>query len=262
MDITKREIFLAATPILSFIGAYIFETGYADAFGYPYELIEIDLRATVISLILGISILAPAYLFYALVFTFALRPELELRFIAMNFVYSIPALILAYALGFSSIEINLLLLLSVLAGLIIPGWYIIKHRNLPWNEALKIAASTQGIKERNQHTSTEEIQLSARDRVYQAVFIIAVLAVLAVLALMLRGAGSAVALWKSSYHTFLINDQEVAILAAYGDALVLGGVTDDMFNGTISVIPKNSESIKQIRLAHMQSFLPTNKYKM
>lgn len=259
MDITKREIFLATTPILSFIGAYIFETGYADAFGYPHELIEIDLRATVISLILGISILTPAYLFYALFFTFALRPEIELRFIAMNFVYSIPALILAYALGFSSIEINLLLLFSVLLGLITPGWYIIKYRHLPWNEALKIAASTQGIKERNQHTFTEEIQLSARDRVYQAVFIIAVLAVFA---LMLRGAGSAVALWKSSYHTFLIKDQEVAILAAYGDTLILGGVTDDMFDGTISVIPKNSESIKQIRLAHMQRFLPTNKYRI
>ena len=72
----------------------------------------------------------------------------------------------------------------------------------------------------------------------------------------IRGVGIAVAHWKQIYDVFELDGDDVAIIAGYGENLILGGYDDQQFNGKIFVISKTSEKLTEITRVVFDDFLP------
>lgn len=247
----KESVIISSLSILAFVAAFLFECGYSDAFGYDYVFIEIDLKKMVISILCIAICFFPLLIYFWIFFFLGLRKEKESRLIALQMVLPIPVLIFLYISGFDSKIMNWLLALSILLAAITFIRVLFKARKLGWHEAMSQIATAEGIKE------FEGPRPKGREpRVIDKVIgFCVVLLFFVALGLMVRGIGSAVAHWKNTYQTFTLDGEEVAIIAAYGERLIVGGVVGDQFNYKLSVVPKDSEKLIGLKIAYLPEFL-------
>ncbi|OLU15310.1 hypothetical protein BVH01_15945 [Pseudomonas sp. PA1(2017)] len=252
MNIFKNDSFLLASiPIISFIGAYIFELGYANEFGYPHELIELDLKLIIISLFCSFILLVPAYAYYYTFLALFIRAEKEFRFIGASLTFSLPGVAMVYIAGMTNTFMNYFVVVCLLMGAIPLILALVKHRTLDWRKAFNAEATREGYAEVTSRFDDNAIP-RARDKFYAFIFLCFAGAIFL---FMIRGAGTITANMKTDYHTFYLDEKEVAIIAAYGDHLILGGVSEDMFDKSIFVISKSSDSIKDLKSARFENFL-------
>lgn len=242
---------ISTLSIVSFIAAYLFECGYADTFGYAHVFIEIDLKKIVISMVCLVVAFFPLVLYFWVFFSFGFRKEKEHRFIAVQMILPIPVLIVLYVSGFDSSIMKWLLVFAVLLGLWTFVKVIFKARKLGWKEAMSQIAMAEGLKDFDgPRPKGEEARVLDKVIGYGVILV-----VLFAFGLMVRGIGVGVAHWKTNYQTFNLDGDEVAILAAYGERIIVGGVTGDKFNTKISIVPKDSQKLVDLKTAFFENFL-------
>lgn len=249
----KDSVIISMLSILSFIAAYLFECGYSDAFGYSHAFIQIDLKVMVISIACLIALFFPLVMYFFIFFSLVFRREKEIRLVALPMILPIPVLILFYILGFESSILKWMLLLAVLMGLCTFLNVVYKSRSKGWKIAMSEVAAANGLKDfggqRNAESAKEATVLD------KVIGYLVVVLILAVLGLMVRGVGSGVAHWKTTYQTFILDGDEVAILSVYGDYIIVGGVTEDKFNAKLTVLAKDSGKLIDLKEADFESFL-------
>lgn len=247
----KESVIVSTLSILAFVAAFLFECGYADAFGYDYVFIVIDLKIMVISMVCVAIVSLPLGVYFWVFFSFGFRKEKEQRLIALQMILPIPVLIFLYISGFDSKIMFWLLCMALFLAFVTFLRVLFKARKLGWQEAMSHIATAEGIKE------FEGPRPKVREpRVIDKVIgYCVILVILMALGLMVRGIGSAVAHWKSNYQTFVLDGEEVAIIAAYGERIIVGGVTADQFNTRITMVPKDSEKLIDLKNAYFTNFL-------
>lgn len=242
---------ISTLSILSFVAAYLFECGYADAFGYAYTFIEIDLKVMIISVACLAIAFFPLVLYFWIFFSFGLKREKEPRLIALQMILPIPVLILLYVTGFDSTISRWLLFFATVLALWTFLKVVFKSRKLGWKVAMSEIAMAEGLKDfEGARPKGNEPRVIDKIIAYCAI-----LFVLAAFGLMVRGIGNGVAHWKTNYQVFFLNGEEVAILAAYGERIIVGGVTGDQFNSKLTIVPKDSEKIIDLKNAYFERFL-------
>lgn len=248
----RESVLLAVLPLVSFVGALLFEVGYAGEFGYSYSFISIDLKAMVVSLACSVVILIPVLLFSVGVFRIMSDTSKEVRVLGLEFFLPVIALIGVCITGFSSRMFILFFLSSLTFAVSKYAFIILKGLKYGLKGSLSRAAESEGLTDR----SIVREGLAKLDLGNKWIFHILLAVVLVLLAFMVRGAGQGFAQWRSDYQTVNMNGGEYAILSAYGDLVVLGGIYDEQFNGVISIVPRNSEKLVELRNAYLPSYLP------
>lgn len=247
----KESVIISTLSILAFVAAYLFECGYSDAFGYDYVFIVIDLKVMVISMACVTIVSFPLVLYFWVFFSLAFRQEKEQRLIAVQMIMPIPVLIFLYMSGFESTVMFWLLCIAVFLAFVTFVRVLFKARKLGWQEAMSHIATAEGIKEfEGPRPKRKEPRVIDKVMGYCAILVI-----LMTLGFIVRGIGSAVAHWKSNYQTFVLDGEEVAIIAAYGERIIVGGVTGDQFNTKITIVPKDSEKLIDLKSAYFTNFL-------
>ena len=252
----KESVMISVLSILSFVAAYLFECGYADAFGYAHTFIEIDLKIMVISIFCVALALFPLFLYFWVFLSFGFKREKEPRLVALKMIVPIPVLIFFYITGFESKIMKWLLIVSALLALWTFIRVVYKARKLGWKQAVSEMAIAQGLKDFEGPRPK-----GGEPRVIDKIIAYCVMVlVLVAVGLMVRGVGGGVAHWKSNYQTFILDGEEVAILAAYGERVIVGGVTGDQFNTKLTVVPKDSEKLVDLKQAFFDGFLSEKLY--
>lgn len=242
---------IAFFPVIGFASALMFEMGYADAFDYSYELIDVDLKLMIFAMLWIALILAPFFAYCCFFIWAARRGGLGARLIAFQMVLPLPMLVGWYISGFQSHYFAM----ATIAALCTWIWPLAKflywwlRHNLV--SAIEKLARSEGVQDKPLHPLKSD-KISWYDRVF-SIFMLAVL--VSVLAVMARGAGSFVAHKKSGFSSFLSDGKEYAILSAYADRFVVGGVDGGMFDGNVYVFAKNSERLVNLRKKHYVKFL-------
>jgi multisubunit Na+/H+ antiporter MnhF subunit len=251
--LTKEAVLLAVLPVISFIWALLFEIGYADSFGYSYSLIEIDLKIMIVSLAASAAVLVPMAAFYILFVRLACSDLKSDRLLALELILPVVILIPCCIAGFGNKIFNVLLIGSLSFALSKYAVIYLRALQYGWTEAVARAALFEGLTDRPPTFRVKE-KLGAKS-VLTIYFVIALM--LVVSGLMVRGVGTAAAHWKTGYQTFVMEGKEYAVIAAFGDLVVLGGVLEEHFNGLVSILPKNSEKLVELRGAYFKDFLST-----
>lgn len=249
--IDRDGFILAVLPVLAFVVSLIFEMGYADAFGYDYFFIEIDLKGIVVALVCVIFVLLPLIIFlYAFLYLIQ-SDSRKVRVAALPMLYPVFSMLLLYITGFQSTIMKGLLLIS----LCFLGWTLLKlfykARTNGWTQVLGDYADAEGVKERAKVGGSDK-GLMLKDYIYMALTIIVFILLVV---FMIRGIGFGVAHWKTSYSTVNRDGEELALVASYGDVFIAAGVYDDKFNSKITVIPKDSDLLKDIKSARLDNFI-------
>lgn len=257
IDFFKKEnVLLALLPVLAFVGALLFESGYASAYGYGYEFIEIDLKVMVVALVcVGVS-LFPFLAYMVLFLSLVDSGTKQARVLAFKMVLPIPVLICSYMMGFESKLLLLFLLAMVVGWMFFLGRLFWKSRKLGWNDALLDIAASSGIKDFVGPQPRPKPKTVRDD--FIAYFLI--FSALLVVGMMIKGIGSGVAYWKSEYQTFTLDGAEVAIVAVYGERIIVAGITEDQFDRQISVIGKDSGKVVNLKKAYLNNFLTRTLY--
>lgn len=251
-NILKSDAFLLALfPVLAFICAFLFEMGYSDAFGYPYSLIEIDLKSTVVSLFLTVLVLCPVLFVFVVFFRFGFSDSTPGRIFALPLVGFIVSLIFSCISGFQEKILNWILLFCLLYAISRYLEFAFQVHRFGWSAAVSSTAKRYGIKPRRNEPSTNE-PLDLENLIKLYLFL---LGALIVLGLMIRGVGVAAANWRNSYQVIIIEKNEYAVLSVYGDLFVLGGVYDDQFDKQIVTVSKSADKPREFRRAHFPDFL-------
>jgi len=248
----RESVLLAVLPLISFVGALMFEVGYAGEFGYSYSFISIDLKTMVVSLACSVLLLIPVILFSIGVFRVMSDESKEVRVLGLEFFLPVMALIGVCVTGFHSEVFIIAFISSFIFAVSKYAFILLKGLKYGLSGTLSRAAELEGLTERS---IVREI-LKKLDLGNKWIFHILLAVVLVVIALMVHGAGQGFAQFRSDYQTVSIDQREYAILSAYGDLIVLGGVYDDQFNGAISIVPRNSEKLTELRNAYLPNFLP------
>ncbi|AZF00354.1 hypothetical protein C4J95_2893 [Pseudomonas orientalis] len=247
----KDSFILASLPILSFVVALIFEMGYADAFGYDYYFIEVNLKVMVVALVCVIIVLLPLLIFlYAFLYLLKVDSK-KTRAAALALMYPVFSMFGFYITGFQSNVIKLLLSCSLLYLAWTLAKLFFKARSKGWEQALEDYADSEGVQERSKVDGPIK-SMTFKDYLYMwAAVLVFILSIL----FMIRGIGYGVAHWKTSYSTVMLDGEEYALVAAYGDNFVAAGVFEDRYNYKISIIPKDSEALKEIKSARFADFI-------
>lgn len=249
--LNRDSFILASLPVLAFVVSFIFEMGYADAFGYDYYFIEVDLKVMVVALVCVVVVLLPLFVFlYA--FLFLLKSDSKkIRAAALPMLYPVFSMFGFYITGFQSTVMKVFLS----GSLVYLAWTLIKlffkARSRGWEHALSEFAESEGVLERSKSENPDR-SMMFRDYLYMwATVLIFTLSVV----FMIRGIGFGVAHWKSNYSTVMLEGEEYALVAAYGDRFVAAGIFEDRYNYKISIIPKDSEVLKDIKSARFTDFI-------
>lgn len=254
--LSKEGVLLSIFPVLAFISALLFETGYADVFGFDHAFIEIDLKIMVVSIACVAIAFFPLFLYFYVFFRLASKGAKETRFLAIPMILPIPILIGLYMTGFESKIMGWLLVGSIIGGLFTFVRALVKSRKLGWKQAISEMATSQGLKDFT-GPRPKGGEPTLKDEV---IAYCVMLALLFGLGLMVRGIGSGLAHWKTNYQTFVLDGEEVAIIAVYGERVIAAGVTEDQFNSKISVIAKDSGKLVGLRSAYLKNFVSGTLY--
>lgn len=248
----RESVLLAVLPLVSFVGALLFEVGYAGEFGYSYSFISIDLKTMIVSIACSVVVLIPVFLFSIGVLRVLSDTSKEVRVLGLEFFLPVIALIGVCVTGFSSRVFIIFLISSLTFAISKYAFIILKGFKYGLKGALSRAAESEGLTDR----AIVREGLRKLNLENKWIFHILLAMVLILLVFMVRGVGQGFAKWRSDYQTVNMNGGEYAILSAYGDLVVLGGVYDEQFNGVISIVPRNSERLAELRSAYLPSFLP------
>lgn len=256
--LSKETVILAVLSVLSFIAALLFEKGYADSFGYDHSFIEIDIKATVISLACIVVAFIPLFIYLYVIFDLLAKWTKESRLLGMQIAFPIPMLILLYILGFQSKIAVFGLIISLLFAFFTLSKVLWKSRKLGWKDALSNVAISNGLRDFVGPNPKAENKTSTLSD--DIVNFFKILIFFIIIGFMIRGVGVGVAYSKSEYQTFILDGEEVAIIASYGEIIIVGGITEDQFDRRISIIPKNSDKIKNITKAYFKEFITPSPY--
>lgn len=166
-------------------------------------------------------------------------------------ILPIPIVIGLYMTGFESKIMGWLLVGSIIVGLFTFVSVLVKSRKLGWKQAISEMATSQGLKDFN-GPRPKGGDPTLKDEV---IAYCVMLVVLFGLGLMVRGIGSGLAYWKTDYQTFVLDGEEVAIIAVYGEIVIAAGVTEDQFNSKISVVAKSSGKLIDLKSAYLKNFV-------
>lgn len=243
-------IVIAAFPVFGFISALMFEMGYADAFGYSHELIDIDLKLTLVAMALIALVLAPLVIYCWAFWWSASRGGAGGRLVSFQMILPLPMLICWYMTGFQSANLAVGLGISVFIAmlpLIKLAYLCLRH---DFSMALDIMVAAQRLR-----AKPEKKAGGSNVAWYEKAFAVLLLSVCVIaLALMARGVGSLVAHNKSAFSMFVSDSKEYVILSAYADRFVVGGIANNAFDGNIYVFAKNSERLINIRVKRYDNF--------
>ncbi|UHG95834.1 hypothetical protein [Pseudomonas sp. 7-41] len=241
---------LAALPVLSFVVSLIFEMGYADAFGYDYFFIQIDLKAMVVALVCVVLLLMPLVVFlYAFIYLIQ-SDSRKVRVAALPMICPVIAMLFLYITGFQSTMMKWLLFISLgfLAFTLLR--LLFKAKTKGWENALGEYADAEGVKDRSKSLGNKELR--SQDYLYISLTIIVFISLVI---FMIHGIGFGVAHWKTNYSTINHDGEEYALVASYGEKFIAAGVYDDRFNNKITIIPGDSEMLKDIKSARLDDFI-------
>jgi hypothetical protein len=252
----KDNVLLALIPVLAFMGALLFESGYASAYGYGYEFIEIDLKIMVVSIICVSLSFFPFVAYLVIFLNLANYGTRQARFVAMKMILPIPLLVVSYIVGFSSKILALFLLVLAVGWVLNLGRVFWKSRKLGWNDALLDIANKSGTKQ-FVGPRPKEKPGTLRDEFTNY---LSLSVTLLVVGLMISGVGNGVAYWKTEYQTFTLDGDEVAIVAVYGERIIVAGITEDQFNKRISIVGKDSGKVVNLRRAYLKNFITKSLY--
>lgn len=252
MEFIRKEGFLLAVlSVTAFCVSYMFEIGYADAFGISHELIDIDLKAMVAAVAAVLLSLIPLVGYCYVMFRLGTEKSRHTRWFAIRMVMPLPMLFSVYLTGFTSLFVWASLLFAVFFSGVSIVLVALKARKVGWLQALTTAADSEGIKEFNGQRET-----SGQPTVWDKLLgVLMVVFLFVVISLSVRGIGMGSAHIKSAYPSLEMEGKTYVVLANYGDRFVLGGVGDGQYDGNTYVIPKNSEKIINLKLVRYDSFL-------
>lgn len=242
---------IAFFPVIAFASALIFEIGYADAFDYSYEFIDVDLKLTIFAMFWICLILAPFFAYCCFFLWAARRGGLGARLIAFQMVLPLPMLVGWYMTGFQSHYFAIGTAVTFLIWIIPLARFSYFWLRYDLSGAIEKLARSDGIQAEPRHPLKSD-ELAWYDKIFSVVFLVVIILILAVMA---RGAGSFVAYSKSGFPSFFSDGKEYAILSAYADRFVVGGVTDGKFDGNVYIFAKNSERLVNVRKKYYDNFL-------
>lgn len=250
--LSKEAVVLSAIPIFSFVFALAFELGYADAFGYSISFVDIDLKITVVALFVVFIIMYPLFMYVEALYRLGTSAKITSRYLAIQLVMPFPLLLSCFISAFSSVTVNILLGLTSLLALSVGASYLLKVPKHGWLGAWELAAKNGGVKEFS-GDRPESGPANIVDKIFAKLFLVVVLVVFLSV---IRGVGSTVAHLKTSYDIFDLDGNSVAILAGYGDRLVLGSYSGNQFDGKVFILSKSSEKLNGVSRVVFQKFLP------
>ncbi|MEX5547890.1 hypothetical protein Q1J68_19920 [Pseudomonas pergaminensis] len=247
----ERESFvLTALPVLSFVVSLIFEMGYADAFGYDYFFIQIDLKAMVVALVCVVLLLMPLVaLLYAFLYLIQSDSK-KVRVAALPMIIPVVAMLFLYITGFQSTMMKWLLFISLGFLVFTLLKLLFKAKAKGWQNALGEYADAEGVKDRSKSLGNKDLR--SRDYLYIS---LTIMIFISLVIFMIHGIGFGVAHWKTSFSTIYHEGEEYVLVASYGDKFVAAGVYDDRFNNKITIIPGDSEMLKDIKSARLEDFI-------
>ncbi|WP_425221756.1 hypothetical protein [Pseudomonas sp.] len=249
--IEKEAVILSLIPVVSFICALAFEFGYAEAFGYSSDFIEIDLKSTVLAMFGLVLVLFPFYIYMETVFRLGSSEKRTHKALAMFMIGPLLLMFIALLSGFRRDIVNVALLCTAVAVVFCLVAYLLNVPKYGWNGAWEEMAKLDEVPDR-ESSKPERSQPGPADKVIAKFFLI--LSLIAIV-FFVRGAGVAAAKWKQSFYVFKLGEKDVAILAGYGDNLVLGGYANGQFDGTTYLLPKSSGEIVGVSRVRFNEFL-------
>ncbi|MGG5223462.1 hypothetical protein [Pseudomonas syringae pv. coryli] len=251
MSLIFREgVLLSVAPVVAYVTAWMFEVGYAEMYGVSTDLIEIDLKAILISLAVSLVALVPFLAFCGVFLYLGFDRSRTSRWWAIQLVFFCFPTIGLYASSFNSRIAYLGLGLAVISLAISFSRVAWKARRVGWEAAFSEAADAEGIKDlsggRPAPTPTTFLNV--------ALGVLFFLVVVMMFLFMVKGVGGRVAVGKEDFSTLIMDGKSYVILAGYGDRFVLGGISENKFDGNTYVIPKNSEKIVNLKNIYYRDF--------
>lgn len=246
----RDSLFVASMPVLSFMGAYLFEMGYADAFGYDYYFIELNIKSIVLGLVCVVAIFWPgAFIIFAMVQVIKEHGRIG-RAIASPFIFTVFGIFGFIASGLESQFMKWFTISAVAFALFKLALVYIKLRWIGVSDALEKFATSEGIL-----TFVGPPSPPSKPRVLDKLTACFMLTVILVFAgFLIRGAGVGTAHLKSSYTVIEYESHEYALVAVYGDTMVLAGITEEAHNKEILLKNKSSSSPFSVRNAYFPKF--------
>ncbi|AUF96333.1 hypothetical protein CXQ80_11085 [Pseudomonas sp. 02C 26] len=247
----KENFILAALPVIAFILALAFEAGIADAYSFSYAFISIDLKVMSSSLFLTALFAFPLYLYLRFLIALISSKKGSERWVGFPFALMLPFIIFCYLSAFDTQAVALSIVLVAGYICIAAITLIISGFKSGWKNAVQSAATSEGFKDIDAWTfapgpPTIKDKLIT-DSVIAAFFVL-------VFGLV-HGAGETYAKLRTSYDVLTNDSKQFAILAGYGDRLILGGVKDGVHDRTIAVISLTSDALKDIQRVRLENFL-------
>lgn len=251
MSLIFREgVVLSVAPVVAYVTAWMFEIGYAEAFGISFELIEVDLKAILISLLICLVTLLP-FLAFTCLFLYMgfVNRNRRSRWWALQLMFVWFTSISLYITSFYSLFAWagwILSLFFLAIAFLRVAWMA---RRVGWDEAFSKAADGENI--RNFDGVQPETNAPTVWQTLKSV--VAVFGIVLIVCLMIKGVGGRAAMFKTAFPTFAMEGKSYVVLAGYGDRFVLGGIADGHFDGNTSVLPKNSEKIVNLKAVYYES---------
>jgi hypothetical protein len=250
MSLIFREgVILSVAPVVAYVTAWMFEIGYAEVYGISFELIEIDLKAILISLLVCLVTLLPFLVFTCFFLYLGLNRNRKGRWWALQLIFVWMSSIGLYISSFDSqiawAGLALALLFMAVSFLRV-AWMA---RRVGWDEAFSTAADGENIR----RFDGPPAEAAAPTIKQTLISIVAILGTLLIACLMIKGVGGRAAVIKTAFPTFVMDGKSYVVLAGYGDRFVLGGISNGHFDGNTLVIPKNSEKIINLKAVYYES---------
>lgn len=250
----RDSLLVASMPVLSFMGAYLFEVGYADVFGYDHYFIELNIKSIVLGLVCVVAIFWPCVLLI-LGMVHVIKDHGRVgRAVALPFLFPAGGMIGLVMTGLQSKFMIAFTVVTAFFAIAQLAWVYFKYKFIGVSEAFENFAKSQGIS-----TFVGPPAPSTKPKVFDKLIAYFMMTVLLVLAgILIRGAGVGVAHLKTSYTIVELESQEYALVAVYGDAMILAGITAESHNKEIVVKSRSSSKPFKLRTAYLPNFTSKN----
>lgn len=251
MSLIFREgVILSIAPVVAYVTAWMFEIGYADFYGVSSELVEVDLKSTIISLLVCLVTLLP-FLAFTCLFLYLgfLNRSRKSRWWALQLIFVWFSSIGLYISSFDSLIAWTGLAFSLFfmtISFLRVAWMA---RSVGWDDAFSKAADGENISH-FEGPPPQPVPPTVRQTLMS---VTTLLGSVVIACLMIKGIGGRAAMIKTAFPTFVMDGKSYVILAGYGDRFVLGGVADGHFDGGTFVIPKNSEKIINLKAVYYEN---------
>lgn len=246
----RDSLLVASMPVLSFIGAYLFEVGYADVFGYDHYFIELNIKSIVLGLVCVVAIFWPCVLLI-LAMVHVIKDHGRIgRAVAIPFLFPAFGMVGFVMTGLQSQFMMWFTIATAFIAIAQLSWVYVRFRWMGTSDAFEKFAIAQGVS-----TFVGPPAPSTKPKVLDkltAYFMMTLLLVLA--GLLVRGAGVGVAHLKTSYTVLEFESQEYALVAVYGDTMILAGITAESHNKEIVIKSRSSSKPFKVKAAYFPSF--------